>query len=208
MIHVNGIDISDFQNPVNMTYVQHAGYSFMYAKATQGADWVAQTYLTKMADARNLNMLAGAYHFFDWKTDPVEQAAWFLDNAKVRRGDLPPLNDVEVFHGIEKLTAKQIVKRIATFNKTVEKAIGAKVLIYMNPDFWANYLGKSDGFNGHTLWLAQYGVAAPDSLGDWKPSFWQYSSKGNVPGISGYVDTDWFLGTRTELEALRLKGTP
>ena len=52
---------------------------------------------------------------------------------------------------------------------------------------------------GYTvLWVAHWGVAAPTlPANDWQGNgwtIWQYSNCGNVPGISGCVDLDWFDG--------------
>jgi GH25 family lysozyme M1 (1,4-beta-N-acetylmuramidase) len=56
---------------------------------------------------------------------------------------------------------------------------------------------------GAPLWIASY-TQSPRIPAAWPSgwSFWQYSSTGSVPGISGNVDTDYFQGTRDALLAL------
>jgi GH25 family lysozyme M1 (1,4-beta-N-acetylmuramidase) len=52
------------------------------------------------------------------------------------------------------------------------------------------------------LWIANYGVSSPSIPAPWASSgyaFWQYSSTGSVPGITGNCDLDTFNGSMTSL---------
>ena len=68
--------------------------------------------------------------------------------------------------------------------------------IYVSPSFWRTYMGDTTWFalNGYDiLWVAHWttGVAPTVPGGNWAGdgwTFWQYTSDGVVPGISGRVD--------------------
>ena len=73
----------------------------------------------------------------------------------------------------------------------------------MSPAFWVKYAADSTWFanSGYkVLWIAHWTTAsAPtvpaDAWGGNGWSFWQYTSSGSVPGITGRVDLDRFNGT-------------
>jgi Glycosyl hydrolases family 25 len=65
-----------------------------------------------------------------------------------------------------------------------------KPIIYTSPSFWREIAGDTHEFAdaGYSLWIAHYTKPDdPPSLpGGWKNySFWQYSDKGQIPGIRG-----------------------
>src|SRR3954463_10458135 len=63
MARVAGIDVSSFQGTgINWTSVANAGYSFAWAKATEGFTFNDTTFTTNMANAKG-KVLIGAYHF-------------------------------------------------------------------------------------------------------------------------------------------------
>ena len=206
MTHVNGIDVSGFQDPVDFMKVRGGGYSFAYAKCTQGTGFYESTYSLKRADAQRAGVLFGAYHFFDWTADAAEQATWFLGWAKPENGDLPPMLDCE--GDTQGRDPAECVAEMSVWVDAVGKAVNAFPVIYLSPSFWTEALGSTDGFTGHPLWLANYGVKGPPALGRWTPKLWQYSSTGTVPGIANDVDLDWFLGDMNELNGFRLSKVP
>jgi len=52
------------------------------------------------------------------------------------------------------------------------------------------------------LWIAEWEIQTPEKMGNWPGwSFWQYTSRGAVPGIAGSVDLNRFNGTIDDLHA-------
>ena len=146
MDHVNGIDVSDWQGDVAWNTVLSDGYSFAYAKATQSNNWTAGTFATNYAGVKAANMLAGAYHMFDFTVDPTAQARYFLSVYEPVSGDLPPAVDLEL---PTPNGPRDAVARIAQFLSVVEAACsGRHALVYVNYNFWQNNLASTDGFAG------------------------------------------------------------
>lgn len=80
-------------------------------------------------------------------------------------------------------TENGAVERAIVFGDIIEKA-GYWCGIYANLNWWENYL--KDGLERFTKWVAQYYKVC-----EYKGThldIWQYTSKGNVPGIKGNVD--------------------
>jgi lysozyme len=200
MSKVSGIDVSDWQDPIDFSSVRDAGYSFVYAKATEGNNYVADTFVSKRTATRAAGLIWGAYHFMDWTQSGFSQGTAFISQAKYERGDLMPMIDCE---GVTNLTPYAATQKISAVLRVIESRIARKCAIYLSPSFWSDALGSTDLYNDRPLWLANYGVSSPPNLGEWKPMFWQYTSSATVPGIEGNVDVDEFFGTLDDLKGLR-----
>lgn len=75
-------------------------------------------------------------------------------------------------------------------------------ILYVNLDFLRNRI-HANKLSNKLLWVADYGVSSPPVVDGWHATFWQYTSSGNVPGISGRVDLDYFYGSKSDLENLK-----
>ena len=80
-------------------------------------------------------------------------------------------------------TENGAVERAIAFGDIIEKA-GYWCGIYANLYWWETILKK--GLERFTKWVAQYNVACEYDGANL--DIWQFTSKGNVPGISGNVD--------------------
>ena len=80
---------------------------------------------------------------------------------------------------------------------------GVQGVIYCSPNFWRTNMGDTTWFsdNGYdVLWVAHWTTATTPIVpgGAWGGdgwTFWQYTSDGSVPGISGRVDLNRYNGT-------------
>jgi lysozyme len=197
----NGIDVSDFQPGVSWQTVKEAGYSFAYCKATEGTGYVADTFAQNWRATRDAGILRGAYHFLHFDQDPTAQAEAFLATYSPSTGDLPPMLDIETDAG---LSVAQNVSCIATFTGIVEAKVKRKMQIYTYCSFWQQYLGDTDDFSGHPLWIAAYVPAPPPLPAAWTEwTVWQYADDKEVPG-AGAVDADLFNGNLDQLKGMCL----
>lgn len=80
-------------------------------------------------------------------------------------------------------TENGAVERAIAFGDIIEKA-GYWCGIYANLYWWETILKK--GLERFTKWVAQYNVACEYDGANL--DIWQFTSKGNVPGVSGNVD--------------------
>lgn len=190
-----GIDVSKAQGTVDWPSVAHAGYAFTFIKATDGQDYVDPMFAENWEGARAAGLLRGAYHFFRAEDDPDVQAQWFWKTVGAP-GELPLVVDVEQTMG---QSSSVVTSNLARFLDSLQQWTGKQPMIYTAPGFW-NGLGTS-GFGGYPLWVAEYGVSQPVLPSGWKLwDFWQYSEKGQVPGITGNVDLDVFSGPLSALQ--------
>lgn len=182
MVSLLGIDVSDFQGRVDWHAVAKSGASFGFAKATEGETLVSNTFAANWTGMKAAGLVRGAYHFFRPAKDPEMQAYLFLRTAKLVLGDLPAVLDVEVSDGI---SPSDLNRRVSAWLRVVETATKRQAIIYTSLNFWREGLSNSDAFRGHPLWIAQYGVDAPELPGNWSQwTFWQYTDSGRIGGVA------------------------
>lgn len=198
---VLGIDVSDYQASVDWPTVASAGYKFAFTKATQGTTFVAKTFETNWAGIKKAGMIRGAYHYVSGDQDPIKQAQFFwrtMQAAGYGTGDLPLVLDVEDPN--HQVTSNMVI----SFVTELEKMSKHTPIIYTGAFY----------YKGPTLdcplWLPSYFTGRPvdQVLHDIKPplppawrnwTFWQYSDKGTVPGVTGDVDVNIYAGEMTDL---------
>ncbi|MGZ3903076.1 MAG: GH25 family lysozyme [Bacteroidia bacterium] len=206
-----GIDVSSYQGTINWAQVKAAGYTFAWAKATEGLTTTDAQYANNATGAPAAGVYFGAYHFAHPDThtataDAVAEANHFLSvaQASIIACQVQPVLDYEVSTS---LTWSQQTAWIQAWMNTVQTATGIAPIIYTDGSI-ANSLGSS--LTVYKLWIADPDgnpTAVPSStyLGVWNPNyaFKQYSWTGTVPGITGsQVDLDYFNGTLAELKNL------
>jgi len=115
-----------------------------------------------------------------------------LENFKMqcRPGDqdLIPMIDVETKSG---LPTAEFCDSLIKFITLVEEAYKQKPLIYTFTNFYNAHLqGVVDGY---PLMIAQYNGIEPELKDGRDITLWQYTGKGRINGINGFVDKSRFL---------------
>ena len=200
---VRGIDISHSQEHIDWERVRNATINgkplrFAFVKATEGVSIIDENFNDNFYQARQNDIIRGAYHFFAPDVDSREQARFFIKQVHLEAGDLPPVLDVEKKG---KLDEQQLKKAVLQWLKIVERHYGVKPIIYTSYKFKLQYL-NDQVFNDYPYWIAHYYVGKLEYKGPW--SFWQYTDVGHVEGIKGYVDCNTFNGTLQQLHALTI----
>ena len=187
-----GIDVSHWQGTIDWAKVRGAGKTFVIAKATEGVGFKDDKYAINKAGAMGQGLKFGAYHFAQPANDPIKEADWFVNNSSYQRGMLIPTLDLERTGGRGPTALTTWVK---AWLGRVSDRLGVKPMMYVSPSFWRANLNDTRWFadNGYgILWVAHWGTTSPSvpasNWGGRSWTFWQYSSDGSVPGISGRVD--------------------
>ncbi|WP_233576353.1 GH25 family lysozyme [Saccharopolyspora rhizosphaerae] len=206
---VEGIDVSNHNGKIDWGKVAADGKKFTFVLATDGTGFTNPRYNEQYHGAKDAGLIAGAYHFARPSSSSAEeQAERFLATADYQADGktLPPVLDLEVAPkagGCYGMSVEQMQQWTTTFNTKVKERTGKDAIIYANPSFWKECMGGTDAFDDHALWLASYGVESPSvpgGFGDW--DFWQYTSKGEVPGISTNTDLNQYKEGLARLERL------
>jgi lysozyme len=199
---LEGIDVSHWQGVINWAAVAGAGIAFAYMKATEGRTFVDDRFAANWAAAKANGIARGAYHFGRPGTDPVAQARHFYNTVRPGSGDLPLCLDIEA---TDSQTPTQVRNWIQRFVTEIKRRMGRPPVIYTGYFFWQDNAGNSPNNYDTMLWMARWSTTPlplPIAWTNW--TFWQYTSTGTVPGVSGNCDRDRFNGTSSALQGLGL----
>jgi lysozyme len=201
---IHGIDVSHHQNDIDWKFVKEMqvkkiAIGFAFIKATEGTSITDELFKENMESAREVGLARGAYHFFIASRSGKLQAANFIDAVNLKKGDLPPVLDVEQVNGASVLDLQE---RVADFLNAVEKKYKVKPIIYTNADFYKTFLAGR--FDDYPLWVAHYLVKDKPRINrNW--IFWQHSEKGHVTGIRTNVDFNVFNGDSSDFKKLLIQ---
>ena len=188
-----GIDISSWQGNIDFSKVKEAGIQIVYIKASEGRTYIDPYLEQNYQNARANGLKIGFYHFLTATTeDGAEtQAEFFASVIEGKEVDCKLAMDYEQFNGASK---NQINEVAVAFIKKLKQITGKDVIAYSNANNIMHTFGNSVASQAK-LWVAYYNP--PDELSNINSSWStyigiQYTSKGTVPGINGYVDRDRF----------------
>lgn len=201
---IHGIDVSHHQDDINWDdvkamQIKNIKIGFTFIKATEALGDVDDNFRRNWFEVKDAGLIRGAYHFFNAGKSGKAQAENFIETVQLKKGDLPPVLDIEQTNGASPLDIKL---RAKDFLVMVENYYKVKPIIYTNVDFYENFL--SDSFNNYPLWIAHYLVHdRPGIKRDW--IFWQHNERGHVNGITSFVDFNVFNGDSAAFNQLLLK---
>ena len=191
-----GIDVSKLNGTIDWKSVKNSGIDYVIIRAGYGTSTVDPQFKTYIEGAKNAGLKIGVY-WFSYATS-TEKA--IIEAQKCLETLSPYKNSITypVFFDFEydsvayaKKNGVKVTKELATkmanaFINTV-KSKGYTTGIYTNKDFSSTYYTE-DLIDSNNLWVAKY--SSTNTFG--RPySMWQYSEKGIVPGIKGYVDLNY-----------------
>src|SRR5690348_7090817 len=204
-----GVDVASFQHPggapINWQQVAASRIQFAAVKATEGNYYKNPYAPTDLAAARAAGLSTVAYAFAipngnGGSTSPATQASYLLSYLGSSSATVPVLLDIEYDPYVNTdhtnecygLSPAAMVKWISGFGNAVQAKTGRLPIIYTTADWWRTCTASSTAFGQTPMWVANYTTAGspllPAGWAAW--AFWQYSSAGTVPGISGAGNVD------------------
>ncbi len=209
---ISGPDVASYQHPggasIDWSQVKNSGRNFAFVKATEGVGYVNPYFSADWSAIRTNGMVRGSYHYAkpdSSSTSAAEQARYFVSVAGVMHtsGDLAPVLDLEETGG---LSPSQLVTWVHAWLSTITALTGRTPIVYTYPYFWRSAMGNDTSFTQYPLWIADYnGGSAPNTplIGGWNYwTFWQYTDRSTIAGISTGVDDSKFSGDSAALSAL------
>ena len=194
MAYLNGIDVSNWQNGINLAAVPA---DFVICKATQGNSYVSPDCVRQVEQAAAAGKLVGTYHYISG-SGAVAEADFYLNNTKNWIGKYMMCLDWESSQNSQwgnESYLKQVAQRI------IERT-GIPPVIYVQQSRLSAVKAIADELNCG-LWVAQYAnmdqtgyQATPWNEGAYTCAIRQYSSAGRLSGYSGNLDLNKFYGDR------------
>lgn len=185
-----GIDISTWQKNVDYSKLKEQGIEFAiircgYGKDNSQKDTMFETHYKGLKEA-GIKVGAYLYSYCSNVNNAVLEAKNCLQFIKGKSFELPIFYDLE--DKITKVLGKEAITQIAiNFCEEIQKA-GYVAGIYASLDWFNNYIDINK-VNKYKIWLAQWEVSKPTA--NFKYNYWQYTSSGQIEGISGRVDMNY-----------------
>ncbi len=202
----NGIDVSMWQAKIDWQKVKAAGVKFVFIRC--GYTSLSSSFLMhedpyftqNIQGAYDAGIKVGIYFFSNSITtsEAKQEANKTLEliNAYKHMITLPVVYDFEAFSNAYRaygLPKSQVTKNALTYLKIIGDA-GYTPMYYSSPSFIESSFQVSE-LKDYNLWLAHY-TTKSYYTGDY--TFWQYSSTGQINGISGNVDCNFQYTRSTE----------
>jgi lysozyme len=172
---------------------------YVYLKASEGGDRIDSYFERNIELAHRYGLKVGSYHFFRPKTDLQSQMRNFMTQCLPGEQDLIPMIDVETTGN---LPTEVFCDSLTKFLQMVELAYRQKPLVYTFRNFYNKHLvGVLDDYQ---LMVAMYTDEEPVLIDGRDFTLWQYTGKGRIVGVNGYVDKSRFVG-RHSLREIRYR---
>ena len=192
-----GLDISEYQGKIDWDLVENLEneypIEFVFIRATAGNDREDGQFDENWLGAKKRKMIRGAYHYYRPNENSLEQAKLFIKTVRLKKGDLPPVLDIEKLPKGQSLDSLKIGLR--RWLNAVEAHYKVKPIIYTGEKYYDDFL-KED-FSDYLFWIANYNFYREKIEDDWL--FWQFTEKASVSGIKGNVDVNIFNGDVEQL---------
>lgn len=189
--HIHGIDISHYQGNVFWEAIgNNSKMYYVYLKATEGGDLIDAKYEQNIQLAHQYGLKVGSYHFYRARTPQEVQLRNFMAQCRPGEQDLVPMIDVETKSG---LSNEAFRDSLSKFLILVEKKYKQKPLIYTGANFYDHYL-SGGMLDDYKIMIAQYMAKEPVLVDGRDVTMWQYTGKGHINGVNGYIDKSRFMG--------------
>jgi lysozyme len=189
---VKGIDLSH-HNPIpDWNNLKEQNIAFAYVKATEGITHDDRNYLYNYKYAKQHHVKIGSYHFYNFGVSGQDQAKHFIKVAQCNTGDLLPAIDVEhsSANPYSKDTAfvKTVIEELKNLENRLYEHYGVHPVLYTNPHCYKLYIRGN--FLDNFIWISSPDKEPPNDIANW--IIWQFSHKGKLHGIGGYIDLNYF----------------
>lgn len=199
---VFGFDVSQFQGEINWNEIDSVEgkfpLQFVFIRATAGNDKEDIRFDENWIEAKKYNFIRGAYHYYRPNENSIEQAENFIKTVKLKKGDFPPVLDIEKMPENQSIDSLKVGLR--RWLKKVDEHYKVRPIIYTGEKYYNDFL-KED-FPEYTFWVANYNFFVEEIKDDWL--FWQFTEKARIEGINERVDINIYNGTPKMLQYLTI----
>ena len=191
------IDLSENQGKVDFSKVKTDKVTKVILRSTKKNNIVDNKFKEYLSqcDKNNIPVECYKYSYALTFQDAIEEATSVINLLNGRK--------MRIWLDLEENTQTTVLGKIGILNianaflNTCEKA-GYEVGIYCNLSWYNNYIDNSLK-QKYKFWIARYGENNGSKNEQYRPTVgqigWQYTSKGSISGIKGFVDLSVFNDT-------------
>lgn len=179
-----GIDVSKHNGAIDWSQVAASGINFAFIKAGSSKSGIDPQFAANITGAQAAGLRTGVY-LYSYATTPeqaAEEARMVLEWIAPYTVNYPIVFDIE--DSCHKgLSDQEMIDIVNAFCFAIDGA-GYYPVVYSYKNMFTGKLS----IVGWDKWVAQYGETCDYNN---NVCFWQYSSHGNVSGVSGRVDVNY-----------------
>lgn len=196
---MKGIDVAKWNGNIDWSKVKAAGVEFAVLKVIDKSNRTEAAFVRNYAAAVAAGMPIDVYNYLYTVTESAaKEAARAVVNALAGRKIGKVWADAE--DACLKNKGILLIRILNTYKAVIEEA-GYEFGVYTGLSFYNSYIKPYKDYIDCDFWIARYPSTKDmtidmDPAASKKPAIchnlwgWQHSSRGKVPGISGYVDLD------------------
>lgn len=191
---LSGIDVSVYQGDIDFEQVKNSGIEVVYIRAGYGFSVTDPKFEENYTNATKAGLKCGAYYFVTARNTEQAylQATRFAELISGKTFAARPAMDFEEFDSLRK-NGINIVG--LAFMQKLRELTGIVPILYT--DAYNASETWDWNFAQFPLWVADYGAEEPYVTSNIWQSYagFQYSDRGEIPGIYGNVDLDRFTSS-------------
>jgi GH25 family lysozyme M1 (1,4-beta-N-acetylmuramidase) len=218
-VYTPAFDKSKWQPQIDYAKAYAGGYRIVVMKATDGME-VDPTFTNDWQRALDAGFIVLTYHFFrsnqDGKTQADLHAKTVDPLRKAVKYILAAALDIETADGVSAISVRQ-TRAKAWWGRITELSMLPGV--YSNVNYWQSLMGNMllplNVWEWVAAWTSATTPKLPTGWNETNLKLWQYGVYNNypwcppVPGVTGDIDVDRFLGTISDAKAwLGFEETP
>lgn len=186
------IDISKHQGVIDFAKLKNE-VDLVIIRVQYGSRKIDRRYKEYVAECKKYGIPFGHYAYARFVS---------VEDAKVEAKDFLQRADKDakfLVVDVEEVTTKNpadLVPATQAFIDYLKQAGVQKVGLYTGHSFYKQY--GMDKVKADFLWIPRYGKndGTPDKKPDFPCDIWQYTDKGKIAGIEGYVDLNMLIGSK------------
>jgi lysozyme len=200
---VRGLDVSNHQGNIDWTKVKKENLQFAFIKASEGMDYKDEFFHKNLKNAKANGFAIGAYHFFTFGSSGLDQAKNFISIVPLDEDMMPPVIDLEFVGNSKNIPTKEkLTKELLDFIYELEKTYNQRPILYLTYESYEKYI--KDNIKEYNIWIRDI-IKSPKFDDDQQWLLWQYSNRGKVNGIDGFVDLNVFNGSFSDFKTMLLQ---
>jgi len=189
---VRGIDISHHQDIIDWDILTREDISFAIIKATEGGDHKDTKFERNWERAGDIGLVR------------LEQALNFIQTVPDEKDTAPPSIELEFSGNCQARPSKEELQHeLNVFAKLIEQRYGQIPIVYTTKKSYNAFLAGAD--LGYPIWIRDI-YTKPKLPEGAKWDFWQFTHRGRIHGIDGFVDLNVYNGNKEEFQNLISSG--
>jgi lysozyme len=202
---VRGVDVSSYQGEIDWPVLAGQGIDFAWIKSTEGSGSVDPAFARNWEDARDTDLVVGAYHFLSFESPGETQADNVIATVPRESGTLGVAVDVEPYGPYldDPPSRDQVRAILDPMLARLEAHYGRPPVLYVTAPIYRDVI--QGAYAGNPIWISS--IVLPPDLRDRSWTMWQHSHTGRLAGYDGVepsIDLDVLDGDLDRLRDLTI----